>query len=106
MKRMMVSAALVSLFAAPAFAASTTVEFTATDGTVTTIVFSDDGTAVIDGATTTFTMNEETKTLCAATEEDDLCATFDELGEEVGFETNYTATNGNSGTAKITEVTE
>ena len=106
MKRLMVSAAFVSIFAAPAFAASTTVVFTATDGTVTTVVFSDDGTAVMDGETTNYTMNEETKTLCATTADGELCATFDELGEDVGFETNYTATNGNSGTAKITEVTE
>ena len=106
MKRLMVSAAFVSLLAAPAFAASTTVVFTTTDGAVTTVVFNDDGTAESNGETTKYTLDEEAKTVCSTTAEGELCATFDELGEEVGFETNYTATNGESGTAKITAISE
>ena len=104
MKMFMAAGAAFTLAALPAFAGSTTVEFAATDGTTSSVVFNDDGTAVIDGTdAVTYTMDDATKTLCATMPDGaDLCATFDELGDEVGFSTGYTNTAGAAGTATIT----
>ncbi len=103
MRFILAAGAALSLAALPALAESTTVEFAAADGTVSTVVFNDDGTAVMDGGDPIpYTMNEETKTICGDTPDGELCATFDELGEEVGFSTGYTNTAGVTGTATIT----
>ena len=103
MKFLMAAGAALSLAALPAFAGSTTVEFAAADGTTTIVVFNDDGTATVGGSDPLpYTMNNDTKTVCGETPDGELCATFDELGDEVGFSTSYTNTAGESGTATIT----
>ncbi len=103
MRLILAAAAALAISALPALAESTTVEFAAADGTKTVVVFNADGTATMDGADPiAYTMNEETKTVCGTTPDGELCATFDELGEEVGFSTGYTNTAGVTGTATIT----
>ncbi|HAO34753.1 MAG TPA: hypothetical protein DCQ40_01145, partial [Hyphomonas sp.] len=63
----------------------------------------ENGTASMDGGDPIpYTMDEESKTICGQTPEGDICATFDELGEDVGFSTGFTNTAGQSGTATIT----
>ncbi len=101
MKRLVLIAAF-ALAALPAFAASTTVEFIAADGTVTTVVFKDDGTAIMNGgAPVAYTVDETAKTICSTVNGSEICATFAEMGKGVGFTTTYTTTAGSSGTAKI-----
>lgn len=103
MKLLMAAGAALTLAALPAFAQSTTVQFVAADGTTSVVVFNDDGTASMDGGDPVpYTMNEDTKTVCGETPDGELCATFDELGDEVGFSTGYTNTQGVTGTATIT----
>ena len=103
MRFILAAGAALSLAALPALAESTTVEFAASDGTTSSVVFNDDGTAVIDGTdTVSYTMDEDAKTICATMPDgEDLCATFEELGDEVGFATGYTNTAGVTGTATI-----
>ncbi|MEZ5999044.1 MAG: hypothetical protein R3B98_10155 [Hyphomonas sp.] len=103
MKFVLAAGTALALAALPALAQSTTVEFVAADGTTSVVVFNDDGTATMDGGDPIpYTMDEETKTVCGETPDGELCATFDELGEDVGFSTGYTNTAGVSGTATIT----
>ena len=104
MKLLLAAGAALTLAVLPAFAGSTTVEFSGSDGQVVTIVFNDDGTSTTNGgAPTPYTMDQDAKTVCGKTPDDgDICATFDELGDEVGFSTHYTDTGGHSGTATIT----
>lgn len=104
MRMILAAAAALTLTGLPAMAGSTTVEFASADGQTIVVVFNDDGTASSNGsAPSAYTMNEETKTVCGTTPDNgEICATFDELGEDVGFSTGYTNTAGQSGTATIT----
>lgn len=103
MRLLLAAGAALSFAALPALAESTTVEFVGADGVTSVIVFNADGTALMeDGTSVPYTMDKETKTLCGTTDEGEICATFDELGEEVGFSTGFTNTAGQSGTATIT----
>ena len=103
MKLFLAASAAITLFALPAMAQSTTVEFASSDGTTALVVFYENGTASKDGGDPIpYTMDEESKTICGQTPEGDICATFDELGEDVGFSTGFTNTAGQSGTATIT----
>ena len=106
MKIILAAAAALSLAALPAFAQTMTVEFAATDGTVAIVAFNEEtGTASMDGGPAMpYTMDEATKTVCGTVPEGEICATFDELGEDVGFSTGFTNTSGQSGTATITAV--
>ena len=108
MKKTILSGVAACAFAVmPAIAGSTTVEFSASDGTTSVVVFNQDGTASMDGGEAiSYVLDAETKTVCGQTPEGDLCATFDEMGTEVGFSTGYKNTAGASGTATITDVTE
>ncbi len=107
MKKSLFIAAIALAFAAPAFAASSTVEFVATDGTKTTIVFNDDGTSLIDGTTKSkYTADEAAKKICGPMPDGtEVCATFEAWGSTVGHSTKYTTSAGTSGTATITAVT-
>lgn len=108
MKSVTLAIAALGLAAAPAFAATMTVEFAGDDGETQAWSF-DDATSTAtgpDGSTTSYTWDEAAKTLCAATEEGDLCATFEEAGSAVGDSSAYTANNGSSGTATITAIAE
>ncbi len=103
MRMILAATAAFTLGALPALAGSTTVEFAAEDGSVAVVVFNEDGTASMDGAEPIpYTVNEETKTVCGQAPDGEVCATFDELGDEVGFSTGFTNTSGQSGTATIT----
>ena len=83
MKLFLAASAAITLFALPAMAQSTTVEFASSDGTTALVVFYENGTASMDGGDPIpYTMDEESKTICGQTPEGDICATFDELGED------------------------
>jgi UrcA family protein len=106
-KTILCAAAALSFTALPALAGSTTVEFVAADGTTSVVVFNTDGTASMDGGDAIkYKMDEATKTVCGETPDGELCATFEEVGSEVGFSTGYTNTAGVTGTATITAVSE
>ena len=103
MKMIFVAGAALAMATLPAIAESTTVEFSGSDGSTAVVIFNTDGTASMDGAPPIpYTMNEETKTVCGQSPEGEICATFNELGDEVGFSTGFTNTAGQSGTATIT----
>ncbi len=106
----LISTSIAALFvAAPALAAANVIKFEPSEGEAVTMTFNEDGTVTADnGATGTYTWDEETKTICGTFEgaEAETCATFAEVSDEAGFSTTYTATNGNSGTATLVEVKE
>ena len=103
MRLFLAAGAALTLAALPAFAQSTTVQFVAADGTTSIVVFNDDGTASMDGGDPIpYTMDNETKTVCGQAPDGEICATFDELGNELGFSTGFTNTAGATGTATIT----
>ena len=108
MKKTILCAAAALAFAAmPALAGSTTVEFAASDGTTSVVVFNTDGTASMDGGEAiSYTMDETTHTVCGQTPDGELCATLEATGTDVGFSTGYTNTAGVTGTATITAVSE
>jgi hypothetical protein len=109
MKKLFILAALGAFVAAPALAASTTVEFTGADGAAQVWKFKDDGTAEgPDGATATYTWDEATRKLCATIAGEtpqSLCLTFapSEGTGAVGETSTYTVDgdSGGSGSAKI-----
>ncbi|MFZ5671121.1 MAG: hypothetical protein ACOY4K_16655 [Pseudomonadota bacterium] len=105
--RAILAAATVALMATPAFAASTTVQFDSSNGQSLTVTFDTNGTATANGgAPVAYTFDQEKKTICSVYEGQDVCVTFTEVGDTVGFKTNYTNTLGDSGTATITAVSE
>ena len=76
MKLFLAASAAITLFALPAMAQSTTVEFASSDGTTALVVFYENGTASMDGGDPIpYTMDEESKTICGQTPEGDICAT-------------------------------
>ena len=103
MRLILTAAAALAISALPALAESTTVEFSGDDGQTVVIVFNGDGTSSMNGGPASpYTLDKETRTVCGETPTDgEICATFDELGEDVGFSTGYTNTAGHSGTATI-----
>ncbi|MEQ9504784.1 MAG: hypothetical protein RLO80_00835 [Hyphomonas sp.] len=106
MKKTLMLAALV-LGALPAFAATTTVEFTPAEGGALVAVFSDDGTVSFNGSEAVpYTMDQEASTICSSVNGAENCATFETWGNEVGHVTPYTTSQGSSGTATITAMTE
>lgn len=103
MRFLLAAGAALSFAALPALAESTTVEFAGEDGTIAVVVFNADGTALMeDGTSIPYTKDKETKTICGTMPDGELCATFDELGEDVGFSTGFTNTAGQTGIATIT----
>lgn len=106
MKTTLILAALACA-ALPAFAATTTVEFTPAEGDKLVAVFSDDGTVVLNGgAPVAYTMDETAKKICSTVEGTANCATFDTWGTDVGHTTPYTTSTGSSGVATVTAKTE
>ena len=106
MKKTLILAAF-AMAALPAFAATTTVEFAPAEGEKLVAVFSDDGTATMNGgAPVAYTMDEAAKTICSTVEGTSNCATFDSWGTEVGHTTPYTTSLGSSGVATVTAKTE
>ncbi len=107
MKTWTIAAILAGILSAPAFAAKITVEFTDTEGSVFVATFDDEAmTVTSDGNTTPYTVDPETRTICGADPEGELCVTFAAMPEAptVGFETGYETNRGTSGTAKVTAV--
>jgi hypothetical protein len=107
MKKIVILAALAAFVAAPADAASTSVEFTNDAGEKQVWKFRDDGVAEMpDGATAAYTWDEATRKLCATIAGETpqtLCATFDptEGDGAVGETSGYTLDDGRKGTATI-----
>lgn len=109
MKKLALFVALGAFVAAPALAASTTVEFTGADGAAQVWKFKDDGTAEgPEGATATYTFDETARKLCATIAGETpqwICLTFapSEGTGAVGETSTYTVDGeeGGSGTAKI-----
>lgn len=115
MRTYLTALAAVGLFAAPALAQSMTIEFAPDEGEAAVWMFestSETGGVYTapDGTTGPYTWDAEAATLCGTMEEtgEEVCATFDEVGEEpaVGDTTGYTASDGTSGTATITAMSE
>ena len=105
--KLLIAIADLAMMATPALAASTTVEFSGSNGQTTVVVFNSDGTASANGAPATpYTIDQEAKKVCGETQGQQLCVTFGEMGTTVGFSTSYSDTAGNSGTATITAVSE
>jgi len=108
MNRLFVVASIAALIAGPALASSTSVEFTGEDGVSQVWKFKDDGSAEgPEGATATYTWDEEAKKLCATFAGDEpntVCATFEVAegsGGAVGETAPYTLDDGRKGVSKI-----
>lgn len=110
MKKLLLTAALAGAMATPAFAASLTIKFENSDGTVSTITLDDaTGTATNDkGEANPYTYDEASKKLCGTNEGAEICVTFENTADEpaVGFSTPYTTSAGGAGTATITAISE
>ncbi|NQY96508.1 MAG: hypothetical protein HRT82_05045 [Henriciella sp.] len=107
MKKMITAAIAAGFVAAPAFAASITVSFANDDGTTAEWTFDGEGTATSGDVSTSYTWDEEAMKLCAdVPEQGEICATFDAVADEVGETAGYTLSNGGSGTATITAMSE
>jgi hypothetical protein len=106
MKKTLMIAAF-ALGALPAFAATTTVEFSPAEGGALVAVFSDDGTVSFNGGEpVAYTMDQEKSTICSSVNGAENCATFETWGDTVGHVTPYTTSQGSSGSATITAKTE
>ena len=109
MKKLVLSCAIAALLASPAVARVITMEFSVDGGESQTWTFDDAANKATapDGKVYDYTYDEKTRKLCATTEEGPLCATFaTDEGVKVGASSAYEATNGNKGTATITDVKE
>ncbi len=114
MQKIALVAALAAFVAAPAYAASSTVEFTGADGRKQVWKFNDDGTAAgPEGATATYEWTAETKTLCGIIKWPDAepqksCLVFDTVKEPlaVGDTSTYTAEDGTKGSTVVVAVEE
>jgi len=108
MRKTLALIAASALFAAPALAATMTIEFSPEGGEPMTITMADDGTYTgSDGSTGTYTWDAATQTLCGTSDAGTLCATFEgEATAEpaVGDTRTFTADNGSSGTATVTSI--
>ena len=112
MKKIIALAAAAGFLAAPALAASMTIEFAPTEGDAQTWTFeasSETGGTYTapDGSTGPYTWDAEALKLCGTTEAgEEMCAKFDEANEEpaVGDASGYTASDGTTGTATITAI--
>ena len=105
MKRVLGAAFLAACLAGPALAGANVVKFEPVGEEPVTMTFKDDGTFTMgEEVAGTYTWDEEAKTLCGTVEGEEICATFEEVGQEVGFSTSYTTSTGGSGTATLIEV--
>ena len=106
MKSKLLLASVAFLFAVPAFAGSTTIEF-ANDNGQTYVLTLEDGTATsADGSTASYTYDADSATMCFDLDEGERCVTFDNPAEEatVGHVSTYSTSDGGTGTATITAV--
>ena len=107
MRSVFAIAASLAVMSAPAYAAKFTVEFASEAGAISYTFDDEAGTfTASDGTSGTYTFDEATNKLCGTSEAGEVCATFDDVKQEVGFSTNYTASNGSSGTATVKSIEE
>lgn len=109
MKRFLTAAFVAGLCAAPALSGTMTLSFANEDGETQVWTLNDaDGTATSGELTVPYTWNEETRELCAKTDDGDLCATIEDTGKEpeVGGTATYTTSTGESGTVTIMAMSE
>lgn len=113
MKKTLAAICAAALFATPALAASMTIEFAQEGGETQSWTFeptSETGGTYTapDGSTGDYTWDKGSNTLCGMTAEGELCATFEAANNEpaVGDTSAYTSSDGSSGTATITALTE
>ena len=109
MQKTLITLCAAAALAAPAFAASMTVSFAGSDGTVTVMTFAEDGTASVEGVDATFayTWDDDAQKLCGDyTGEGVVCATFEGDGgdREVGDTVAYTTDDGRDGVATVTAI--
>ncbi|MEM6627788.1 MAG: hypothetical protein AAF719_13920 [Pseudomonadota bacterium] len=97
-----------ALMAAPAMAGVATIEFANDDGNTSTWTFNDETMmATADGVDAgAYTWDEAAATLCGATPDGEVCATFDDPKSEVGHSSTYTLSTGGGGTATIKALEE
>ncbi|MEM9054878.1 MAG: hypothetical protein AAGB16_06095 [Pseudomonadota bacterium] len=108
MKKTLIAAMAAGLLAAPAFAATITVEFANDDGTTQEWTFDDAaGTATTGDISVPYTYDAEALKLCAdIPQQGEVCATFESQGTAVGDASKYTLSTGGSGTATIKAMSE
>ena len=113
MKKLVAIAAASAAFVMPALAGTTTISFASEDGTTAVLTFDNlTMTATVEGvegSEHTYTWDDETSTVCGnPTGEGEICATFEGVTgpPAVGNSHAYTSTDGSSGTATVTAVTE
>jgi len=111
MFRLVSAVAVAALFATPAFATVTTIEFKPNDGSeAVTIAFDDtSGTSTIvgSGESGAYTYDEATGTVCGTDAEgQEICATFENPSAEpkAGDTANYTTSTGAAGVATVISV--
>ncbi len=106
MIRTLALASAAALMATAASAAVTTIEYTLADGDKVTIAYDDaTSTATTNGDAATarpYTWDEATSTVCSADAEGkEVCATFENAGQEAGHTTAFSTNDGRSGSATI-----
>ena len=111
MKKLIAMSAATAMFAMPAMAGTMTISFANEDGTTQVMTFDDStNTATVEGVDGSFayTWDAEAGKLCGnPTGEGEVCATFAEKAEpSVGATSAYTTSEGASGTATITAMSE
>ena len=108
MKKFVTAALVAGLLAAPAFAASITVSFASDDGATQEWTFDQDtGTATMGDISAPYTWDEEAKKLCVdVPEQGEICGVFDSVAQAVGETSGYTLTDGTTGTATVTAMSE
>lgn len=108
MKKILVSALVAGLIAAPAMAASMTLSFAADGGETQEWTLHDDGTATSGDVSVPYTWDETGGVLCATTAEGELCATIADTSDTpaIGDSSTYTTNTGQAGTVTITAMTE
>ena len=109
MIRTLALAAAATLFATAASATVTTIEYTLADDQKVTIAYDDvTSTATTNGDAATarpYTWDEATSTVCSADADGkEVCATFEEAGDQAGHTTGFSTNDGRSGTATIVSV--
>ena len=108
MKKFGTAALAAGLLAAPAFAASITVSFASDDGPTQEWTFDQDtGMATMGEISAPYTWDEDARKLCVdIPEQGEVCGVFDSVAQAVGESSSYTLTDGTTGTATVTAMSE
>lgn len=106
MKKLIAALVLTASTAGAAWATQYTIELEDADGVKTVVINDETKTMTKGDATTPYTYDEETMTLCSVGEAQEHCIAFTEKLEEAGESTTFTATDGSSGAATLISATE